>query len=97
MAFYLKNCPLLTKGAKFNPDPRAAPDAQVILIQPRRRGTMQKFIDLVEEDGHFQWELSEKITDEIQNILETRIVGDKMYEADIHQSLLLRLRPKKSY
>lgn len=71
-----------------------APDAQVILIQPRRRGTMQKFIDLVELDGHFQWELSENITNEIQNILETKIVGEKMYEADIHQSLLLRLRPK---
>jgi len=71
-------------------------EALVVLIQPRRRGTMQKFIDLVEQDGHFEWDLSEKITEEIQTTLDTKIVTNQMYEADIHQSLLLRLRPKRT-
>jgi len=70
------------------------PEAQVLLIQPRRRGTMKKFIDLIDQDGHFEWKLSEKITDEIETILQTKIITNQMYEADIHQSLLLTLQPK---
>lgn len=69
-------------------------DGQVILIQPSRRGTMQKFIDLVQEDGYFQHELTEKISDQIEQILQSKIVTEKMYEADIHRSLLLKLRVK---
>jgi len=71
-------------------------DGVVVMIQPRRRGTMQKFIDLVVKDGYFRHELSEKISDSIQEILETKIATDKMYEADIHRSLLLTLRPAAS-
>jgi len=73
-----------------------SPQSQVILIQPRRRGTMQKFLDLVEADGYFRHEVSERVTEEIQNILETKIQSDQMYEADLHQSILIRLWPKSS-
>ena len=57
---------------------------------------MQKFLDLVEADGYFRHEVSERVTEEIQHILETKIQSDQMYEADLHQSILIRLWPKSS-
>jgi len=71
-------------------------DGQVIMIQPSRRGTMEKFIHLVQEDGYFQHELTEKVSDQIEEILESKIVTEKMYEADIHRSMLLKLRVKST-
>ena len=69
---------------------------QNLFLLHRRRGTMQKFLDLVEADGYFRHEVSERVTEEIQNILETKIQSDQMYEADLHQSILIRLWPNSS-